>query len=123
MCLFSKVLDYHASVGCCSYKSSIRPHARMGHQRYVNIVISVCSSIKETNLAATSLCDERVSFALQSIIISLDSPSAGVPNKTTFPPKPLSIKTPAVANAAPTDATAIKLCPQACPSPVRASVP
>lgn len=51
-----------------------------------------------------------------------DSPSAGVPNNTTFPPNLSSITTSAVASAAPTDATAIKLCPQACPSPVKASI-
>jgi hypothetical protein len=48
-------------------------------------------------------------------------PSAGVPNKITFPPNLFFIITSAAASAAPTDATAIKLCPQACPSPVKAS--
>lgn len=49
-------------------------------------------------------------------------PSAGVPKSTTFPPRPSLCITSAVANAAATDDTAIRLCPQACPSPLSASV-
>jgi hypothetical protein len=55
------------------------------------------------------------------VIFNVDLPSAGVPNRTTLPPRLCFLITSAAASAAPTDATAIKLCPQACPSPVKAS--
>jgi hypothetical protein len=32
MCFFTKVLDLHASVGCCSDQSSIRCYSRVSHQ-------------------------------------------------------------------------------------------
>ena len=56
MRLFAKVLDFHASISCCSYQRSIGSYARMRHQRDIHAVIRVSSSVEETNLAASSLC-------------------------------------------------------------------
>ena len=122
MCLFAKILDFHASVSRRPHQRSVRRDAWVSDQRDINLVIGICSSVEETNLAATSLYNQTVRSVLVIMIGLKDSPSAGVPNNTTFPPNLSSIITSTVASAAPTDATAIKLCPQACPSPVKASI-
>ena len=58
VCLFAKVLGFHASVSRRPYQRSIRSYARMRHHRDIHIVVRKCSSIEEANLAATSLCTE-----------------------------------------------------------------
>lgn len=121
MRLFAKVLDFHASVSCRLHERCVRPYARMSHQRDIHVVIRVCSSIEETNFASTTLCSKENQLP-SPVTRDAVSPSAGVPNNTTLPPKLSFLTTSAAASAAPSEATAIKLCPQACPRPGRASV-
>ena len=64
--------------------------------------------------------NQSVEALMGSFVVNV-LPSAGVPKSTTFPPRFSLCNTSAVASAAATDDTAIRLCPQACPSPLSAS--
>lgn len=64
MCLFAEILNFHASISRRPHQRSIRRDAWVSDQRDINRVIGICSSIEETNLAATSLYNQRVRSVL-----------------------------------------------------------